>query len=753
MRAKRSIVPDRAGTFQPREIGDDTSLWNRGEERADVDGSSRDQQRLEENKMIIPFRGTQEEKKAYQEKLKEELEEGIIIPIQQDQVKWWNHTFLKKKPNGTQRKILDASKLNKEIEKLYFKMHGLEDVQYLANQMEQSTSLDLKSAFHHITVSPNSISYLAFNFNNNNYAYKAMPFGIKHSPIFFAEAIESIFRQIKIHSEIKIMNCYNGILLIHQDRQILKTQTIEIMKTLEQFEWTISQDKCETEPKLIITFLGWIWNLKEMNIKMSEERKSKMIQALNDWCNTIYKSMNVKIRQLAALIGRLNFLRPQIKEASLYLIELDKAKTLALKTESLDGIMIVNKVIIKELKWWIRRIGDNQPESLINKTITCTLTTDAYPQGWGATLIYENQIELIQHDCWNKKEVEMTSNAKEIKAIYYGLLRFEQVFKKMQDQVILIRSDNTTAVYDIGKWKAKEFLIERIKQVFYLMKRLKLQITTIHIPGKLNSTTDSISRLCRSGDYTLKDRIIQTICKTWNYMLEIDIFATQYNKLINNYATVDLNDLGTYFHNAIKQTIMKNEVGQSTGNSNSTDLAGTIVVLQTKEFIHQIHFPWISRQDSGDGIENERQGSKTSSRQCGRLPSGPVADVGRDLLKRYLKVRGFSEDGVNLLFKGQRFNTVKRDFYSLALLQDWLDIERITIEEMMKKDAEVILIEVIAFHTRQNNSVASAKSHKACLTIKQSLIYKKNLASSTSSKQINKAPANSSIPHRRYQNI
>ncbi|KAA6387605.1 MAG: hypothetical protein EZS28_016864, partial [Streblomastix strix] len=159
------------------------------------------------------------------------------------------------------------------------------------------------------------------------------------------------------------------------------------------------------------------------------------------------------------------------------------------------------------------------------------------------------------------------------------------------------------------------------------------------------------------------------------------------------------------------------------------------------------------KQDSGGGTENERQGSKTSTRQCGRLPSGPVADVGRDLLMRYMKMRGFSEDGVKLLFKGQRFNTVKRDFYSLALLQDWLDIERITIEEMMKKDAEVILTEVVVFHTRQNNTVTSAKSHKACLTTMLSLIYKENLASSTASKLINKALANATIPHRRYQNI
>ncbi|KAA6375500.1 MAG: putative Transposon Ty3-G Gag-Pol polyprotein [Streblomastix strix] len=213
-------------------------------------------------------------------------------------------------------------------------MHGLEEVHYLANQMDYATSLDLKSAFHHIAVSTRSMLYLTFNFNNNNYAYKAMPFGTKHSPIFFAEAIESIFRQIRIHSEIKILNYCDDILLIYQDKQTLRTQTMEIMKTLEQFGWTISADNCETQPKQIKTFLGWIWNMREMNIRMSEERKSKMIQVLKDWCNTIYKSKSVKIRQLTTLIGRLNFLRPQIKEASLYLIELDKAKTQALKIGS-----------------------------------------------------------------------------------------------------------------------------------------------------------------------------------------------------------------------------------------------------------------------------------------------------------------------------------------------------------------------------------------------------------------------------------
>ncbi|KAA6366875.1 MAG: hypothetical protein EZS28_037596, partial [Streblomastix strix] len=74
---------------------------------------------------------------------------------------------------------------------------------------------------------------------------------------------------------------------------------------------------------------------------------------MNDCCDTICKNNKVKIGHIGALIGRLNFLRSQIKEASLYLSELDKSKIQALKTKSKDEIMIVNRVVIRELKWRI----------------------------------------------------------------------------------------------------------------------------------------------------------------------------------------------------------------------------------------------------------------------------------------------------------------------------------------------------------------------------------------------------------------
>ncbi|KAA6370206.1 MAG: hypothetical protein EZS28_034268 [Streblomastix strix] len=195
------------------------------------------------------------------------------------------------------------------------------------------------------------------------------------------------------------------------------------------------------------------------------------------------------------------------------------------------------------------------------------------------------------------------------------------------------------------------------------LQDMELHATDRHIRNTIQQTNQ---QLCNSGSQRSGDTLPQRV------QLQMEQSQTIHPST----------------NTSIKQSITENEVRQSTGNSKSTDFSKTIVAPQTKEFIHQIPFPWISRQDSGDLTENERQGSKTSTRQCGILPSRPVTDVGSDLLMICMKMRGFSEDGVNLLFKGQRFNTVKRDFYSLALLQDWLDIERITIEEISEKDAE-----------------------------------------------------------------
>ncbi|KAA6374162.1 MAG: hypothetical protein EZS28_030309 [Streblomastix strix] len=151
---------------------------------------------LQRQLKIMKFRGTKEEAREFKTMLEEELKENIVIPIKKEQIKWYNATFMIKNANGKCRKILDAKAFNKQIADFHFKMHDSIEVKQTIRPGDWGTSLDLTSAFHHLIVQAESQPYLAFEFQNNHYTYRAMLFGTKHSPIYFATAMEPIMQQI-----------------------------------------------------------------------------------------------------------------------------------------------------------------------------------------------------------------------------------------------------------------------------------------------------------------------------------------------------------------------------------------------------------------------------------------------------------------------------------------------------------------------------------------------------------------------------
>ncbi|KAA6378517.1 MAG: putative Transposon Ty3-G Gag-Pol polyprotein, partial [Streblomastix strix] len=227
---------------------------------------------LQRQLKTIKFRGTEEEAKECKTMLEVELKENIVIPIKKEQIKWYNPTFTIKKANGKWRKILDAKALNKQIADFHFKMHDSIEVKQTIRLGDWGTSLDLTTAFHHLIVQAESQPYLAFEFQNNYYTYRAMPFGTKHSPIYFATAMEPIMQQIRMKTEIRIINYVDDILLLHQNKEYLKNMTQRVVDTLKYFGFTMNMEKSEIEPNQTVIFLGWEWNLANATVKTKPKK-------------------------------------------------------------------------------------------------------------------------------------------------------------------------------------------------------------------------------------------------------------------------------------------------------------------------------------------------------------------------------------------------------------------------------------------------------------------------------------------------
>ncbi|KAA6402178.1 MAG: hypothetical protein EZS28_002288 [Streblomastix strix] len=172
-------------------------------------------------------------------------------------------------------------------------------------------------------VQTESQPYLALEFQNNNYIYRTLPFGTKHSPIYFATAMEPTMQQTRMKTEIRVINNDDDILLLHQNKEYLKNMTQNVIDTLKYFGFTMNTEKSETELNQTVIFLGWEWNLANATVKTKPKKRLLLQHDLYNMRRWTQTRIEITVKWTAKLIGKLNYLRLQFQEASLFLNIMD----------------------------------------------------------------------------------------------------------------------------------------------------------------------------------------------------------------------------------------------------------------------------------------------------------------------------------------------------------------------------------------------------------------------------------------------
>jgi hypothetical protein len=126
-----------------------------------------------------------------------------------------------------------------------------------------------------------------------------------------------------------VINYVDDILLLHQDKEYLTRKTQLVRQALEYFGFTMNEEKSEYEPKQVIIFLGWQWNLKQATVNTKPKKRLLLLHDLYNLRRWINRKTRVTVKQLAELIGKLNFLRLQFQQASLFLNNIDYQKSKA----------------------------------------------------------------------------------------------------------------------------------------------------------------------------------------------------------------------------------------------------------------------------------------------------------------------------------------------------------------------------------------------------------------------------------------
>jgi hypothetical protein len=124
--------------------------------------------------------------------VKEMEEKAAIETVSSPDPGFYSRIFLVPKPGNKWRPIIDLSALNSHIPCPTFKMETPGSILRSVQKGQWLTSLDLKDAYFHIPIHPESRRYLRFLHQGVVWQFKALPFGLNTAPRVFTKVTAPI---------------------------------------------------------------------------------------------------------------------------------------------------------------------------------------------------------------------------------------------------------------------------------------------------------------------------------------------------------------------------------------------------------------------------------------------------------------------------------------------------------------------------------------------------------------------------------
>jgi hypothetical protein len=215
--------------------------------------------------------------------LQKQLDDRTVVEVSRAWPFYTCPVHIVPKKGGKWRLVWDGRAVNAEQISVHFRMEGPETVQYVMRKGDWGVKIDLESAFNHVWVSLAMQRFLCFCYADKYYSYVGMPFGSKHAPRLFTEALGYAIRFIRMNWDVRIIVYMDDILILHQDRQKCELYALQIATYLQCLGWTLSVKKCVFVPSQEIEFLGWLWDTRSLTLKMTPSMRGSILQLLRIW--------------------------------------------------------------------------------------------------------------------------------------------------------------------------------------------------------------------------------------------------------------------------------------------------------------------------------------------------------------------------------------------------------------------------------------------------------------------------------------
>jgi len=412
------------------------------------------------------------------------LSSGAISKVPLSSNNLCSRIFTVKKANGKDRMILDLSLLNTQIIKVSFQMETHDRIIELLNSNDYMASIDLADAFFSIPVHTDFRKFLAFQFDNEQYMYNVLPFGLTSSPRVFSKVLKPVIAYLRSMA-IKISFYLDDIFLCANSSSVLTLHVNQTLNLLTSLGFTPNYKKSHLNPCKILKHLGYIWNSSDMTLSIPPEK----IDITRQCAHRILSSPK-SLKEISSFIGRVVSHRTAFSYAPLHFRHLQLQYCSFLSSNiQWDSLVILNDNSLSDVQWWSNMPETLPPRPLLHPKPSFTMYCDASSSGWGGILSSGSSTS----GSWSTEEGNLHINFLELKAVYLCVSCF---LSELHNESLQVFSDNATAVFYINKMGGTQSsdLCFLALEFWDLLRLNNISCQATHIAGTSNSIADGFSR-------------------------------------------------------------------------------------------------------------------------------------------------------------------------------------------------------------------------------------------------------------------
>ena len=346
--------------------------------------------------------------------------------------------------------------------------------------------VDIKSAFRLLPVHPADRCLLGMKWRTMVYIDTCLPFGLRSAPRLFNILADLLTWSAEQRGISFVIHYLDDFLTVGPPSSDTCQRNLDILMQLcDDLGVPLALEKVEG-PSTTISFLGIQLDMVRMEIRLPEEKLSRIKETLSAW---LQKKKATK-REILSLVGLLQHATKVVRCGRTFV---GRMYATAAKVKKLHFFARLNREFRSDLMWWHTFVQAWNGLSILRHPYPVSLPgnsilTDASGT-WGCGAILHHRWFQWQ---WSSEWTDEGIMAKELVPIVLAVTVWGPYLKK---NAVLLQCDNLSLVTAINKGACKDILVMHLLRcMWFFVAHFDISIMAKHLPGKDNTAADKLSR-------------------------------------------------------------------------------------------------------------------------------------------------------------------------------------------------------------------------------------------------------------------